>query len=138
MWSCCLGCGLDSGFLPFSLPPSITEGEESYRSDCDSFSECPGGIVSTGFVCSKNSAKIQPAVGVFVVLGQRFPQIWIRTVNVTLLKQKRRRRFLKSKFRYYPNTDASFNIEENPSPTNQDQPSNSTTLEKPIDQSNSV
>ena len=123
---------LDSGFPSFSLPPSITEGEKSYRSDRDSSNKCPDGIGGTGFVCFKNSAKIQPAVGEFVVLGQRFPRICIQTVDVTLLKQKRRRKFLKSKFRYHPNTHASFNIEENLGPTIQDQASNSTTFEKPI------
>ena len=114
----------------FLLP--ITEGEKSYISDRDSSSECPDGIGGTGFVFFKNSAKIQPAVSEFVVLGQRFPRICIQTVDVTPLKQKRRRKFLKSKFRYHPNTDASFNIEENLGPIIQDQVSNSTTFEKPI------
>ena len=39
----------------FFLP--ITEGEESYISDCDSSSECPDGIVGTGFVLFQEFCK---------------------------------------------------------------------------------
>ena len=54
---------------------------------------------STEFVCFKISKHILPAVGEFVNLGQWFPQICIGTMEVSLLKQGRRRRVSKSKFK---------------------------------------
>jgi hypothetical protein len=37
---------------------------------------------------------------------------------LTNIKFKRRKKFLASRFRYYPNSDASFNVERNPGPSN--------------------
>ena len=38
--------------------------------------------------------------------------------SLTNIKSKRRKKFLASRFRYYPNSDASFNVERNPGPSN--------------------
>lgn len=51
--------------------------------------------------------------------------ICIKTIGFAWLKQwpfsVPKRKFLKSNLRYYPNTDASFNIEKNPGPPQQDE-----------------
>ena len=65
--------------------------------------------------------KEKMSIGIDVALSTWSSGFCMQTMILPLLKQNLlndplRRKFTKSRFRYYPNDDASFNIELNPGP----------------------